>query len=72
MEILKTNKNDYYFLIDGSIFRCDRRVLEESATEEYYRCDIRSDRCPARAIEVLYMVAQKDILNLSFRPCYVS
>jgi len=59
MEILKTNKNDSCFLIDGSIFKCDKKVSEGDAIKHYCHCDIRSDGCPARAIVVLYSDGEK-------------
>ena len=59
MEILKTDKNDSCFLIDGSIFKCDTKVSEEIISKHYCHCDIRSDGCPARAIVVLYNDGEK-------------
>ena len=52
MEILKTNKNDLCFLIENSIFKCDKKVkvLEQDAIKYYCHCSLRADGCNGRAV----------------------
>ena len=61
MEILRTNKNDLCFLIDNSIFKCDKKVkiLEENAVKYYCHCSLRPDGCFGRAVVTIFVNEEK-------------
>jgi len=59
MEVLKTNKGDSCFVIDNSIFKCDKKVIDADSTKFYCHCDLRIDGCMSRAIITVFNGGEK-------------
>lgn len=62
MEVLKTNKNDRCFSIDGFLYKCDKKTkLLEGGTKFYCHCDQIFEGCKGRVIVQIFSDGQESV-----------